>query len=97
MQTPHHNADAWRRHWDDAPELPDKIYIEARKRAEREGLVRSDEFERHLRKHDASLITTHEGDFGFAFLVVICLDPLESFVEAFIREHPEPVNRPIVE
>ncbi|TBU49420.1 hypothetical protein BD309DRAFT_1014864 [Dichomitus squalens] len=38
-QTPHHNADAWRRHWDDAPELPDKIYIEARKRADREGLV----------------------------------------------------------
>ena len=40
-QTPHHNADAWKRHWDDAPELPDKIYIEARKRADDEALARS--------------------------------------------------------
>ncbi|PIL37074.1 hypothetical protein GSI_00766 [Ganoderma sinense ZZ0214-1] len=40
-QTPHHNAEAWRRHWDDAPELPDKIYIEARKRADDAALARS--------------------------------------------------------
>ncbi|KAI1795157.1 hypothetical protein LXA43DRAFT_882724 [Ganoderma leucocontextum] len=39
--TPHHNAEAWKRHWDDAPELPDQIYIEARKRADDEALARS--------------------------------------------------------
>ena len=38
-QTPHHNAEAWKRHWDDAPELPDKIYIEARKRADDEAIA----------------------------------------------------------
>ncbi|KAI1795154.1 hypothetical protein LXA43DRAFT_66566 [Ganoderma leucocontextum] len=35
-QTPHHNADSWKRHWDRACELPNEIYIQARKR------VRSD-------------------------------------------------------
>ncbi|KAM5540431.1 hypothetical protein V8D89_005889 [Ganoderma adspersum] len=40
-QTPHHNVEAWKRHWNDAPELPDKIYIEARKRADDEALARS--------------------------------------------------------
>lgn len=34
FQTIHHSAEAWKRHWDEYPELPDKIYIEARKRAE---------------------------------------------------------------
>ncbi len=32
-QTPHHDAESWRKHWDSAPSLPDRIYIEARKRA----------------------------------------------------------------
>ncbi len=39
LQTAHHNAEAWKRHWDEHPELPDKIYIEARKRAEEEHLA----------------------------------------------------------
>lgn len=39
LKTPHHNAEAWKRHWDEHPELPDKIYIEARKRAEGEHLT----------------------------------------------------------
>lgn len=39
FQTIHHNAEAWKRHWDEHPELPDKIYIEARKRAEEERLT----------------------------------------------------------
>ncbi|KAI1795156.1 hypothetical protein LXA43DRAFT_914523 [Ganoderma leucocontextum] len=38
-QTAHHNAEAWKRHWDEHPELPDKIYIEARKRAEEQHLT----------------------------------------------------------
>ncbi|PIL37073.1 hypothetical protein GSI_00765 [Ganoderma sinense ZZ0214-1] len=37
-QMTHHNAEAWKRHWDEHPELPDKVYIEARKRAEEEHL-----------------------------------------------------------
>ena len=35
-QIPHHNGGAWKRHWDDHPELPDKIYIAARKKASAE-------------------------------------------------------------
>ncbi|KAI0696390.1 hypothetical protein C8T65DRAFT_743595 [Cerioporus squamosus] len=35
-ETPHHDAEAWRKHWDSAPSLPDRIYIEARKRADNE-------------------------------------------------------------
>ncbi|TBU32854.1 hypothetical protein BD311DRAFT_654008 [Dichomitus squalens] len=38
-QTPHHNADSWKRHWDDYPVLPDKIYIEARKRGNYQALA----------------------------------------------------------
>ncbi|RPD76967.1 hypothetical protein L226DRAFT_569192 [Lentinus tigrinus ALCF2SS1-7] len=36
METPNHDAAAWRKHWDSAPWLPDRIYIEARKRADNE-------------------------------------------------------------
>ncbi|OJT04113.1 hypothetical protein TRAPUB_5158 [Trametes pubescens] len=32
-QTPSHDADAWRRHWDNHPQLPDQVVIEAGKRA----------------------------------------------------------------
>ena len=39
LQTPHHNAESWKRHWNDYPELPDKIYIEARKRADYEAFA----------------------------------------------------------
>ncbi|KAI0719645.1 hypothetical protein C8T65DRAFT_636020 [Cerioporus squamosus] len=31
-QTPHRDAEAWKRHWDDHPQLPDRILIEARNR-----------------------------------------------------------------
>ncbi|KAI0353575.1 hypothetical protein OH77DRAFT_1522453 [Trametes cingulata] len=31
-QTPNHDAEAWRRHWDKFPELPDQIYIELAQR-----------------------------------------------------------------
>ncbi|KAH9899954.1 hypothetical protein C8Q73DRAFT_681533 [Cubamyces lactineus] len=30
---PHHDADAWKRHWDKWPQLPDKLFIEGRNRA----------------------------------------------------------------
>ncbi|KAL1946887.1 hypothetical protein VTO73DRAFT_14991 [Trametes versicolor] len=32
-QTPSHDADAWKRHWDNHPQLPDQVVIEAGKRA----------------------------------------------------------------
>ncbi|CDO71301.1 hypothetical protein BN946_scf184908.g58 [Trametes cinnabarina] len=32
-QMPRHSADAWQRHWDNNPHLPDRIYIEGRNRA----------------------------------------------------------------
>ncbi|KAI0723220.1 hypothetical protein C8Q76DRAFT_388520 [Earliella scabrosa] len=35
-QTPHHDAEAWKRHWADAPELPDQVFIAARKREKQE-------------------------------------------------------------
>ncbi|RPD67267.1 hypothetical protein L226DRAFT_131941 [Lentinus tigrinus ALCF2SS1-7] len=31
-ETPYRDAEAWKRHWDDHPELPDRILIEARNR-----------------------------------------------------------------
>ncbi len=33
-QTPHHNADSWKRHWDKECKLPNEIYIQARKRVQ---------------------------------------------------------------
>ncbi|KAI0750765.1 hypothetical protein C8Q80DRAFT_1153805 [Daedaleopsis nitida] len=36
VQTPHHNAKAWKKHWADFSELPDKVYIAARQREDRE-------------------------------------------------------------
>ncbi|TFK92893.1 hypothetical protein K466DRAFT_581468 [Polyporus arcularius HHB13444] len=38
-ETPHHDADSWRKHWDSAPSLPDRIYIDARKRAVANGAM----------------------------------------------------------
>lgn len=34
-QTPHHNADSWKRHWDKECKLPNEIYIQARKRVQK--------------------------------------------------------------
>lgn len=34
VQAPQHNADSWKRHWDKACELPNEIYIQARKRVQ---------------------------------------------------------------
>ena len=33
VQIPWHSADAWRRHWDEHPVLPDEIFIKAQQRA----------------------------------------------------------------
>ncbi|KAI0750769.1 hypothetical protein C8Q80DRAFT_1153837 [Daedaleopsis nitida] len=39
---PHHDHLSWKRHWDNHPSMPDQIYIEARKRCEREASTESD-------------------------------------------------------
>lgn len=41
-QTPHHDAEAWHKHWDGNWELPDQIYIAARKRLQACGSSDSD-------------------------------------------------------
>ncbi|TFK92188.1 hypothetical protein K466DRAFT_595425 [Polyporus arcularius HHB13444] len=38
-ELPHRDVEAWKKHWDDYPTLPDEIYIAARKRAEDEALL----------------------------------------------------------
>ncbi|KAI0684817.1 hypothetical protein C8T65DRAFT_192068 [Cerioporus squamosus] len=40
-ELPYRDVEAWKKHWDDYPMLPDEIYIAARKRAEEDGLLSS--------------------------------------------------------
>ncbi|KAI0774195.1 hypothetical protein C8Q74DRAFT_816439 [Fomes fomentarius] len=61
-QTPHHSAESWKRHWADVPELPDQIYIAARKREKEGGNAKRPPSSEHKRSDDSESESESESE-----------------------------------